>query len=243
MSVQLIVLAAAGAAALAAALGVLPLTGDREVEESWLAWANALAGGLMLGTAFTLGVIDGVQALPTALGALAGLLFVAGTHRATGTEGMELVRLDAADPAYGYRVAIVQTLHSGAEGVAIGAAVAASVPFGLFTAATMAVHNVPEVTVLAAVQRSRGVSLSTAALAGVATNVPQVFTALATWAVIDAAPGVLPWALGLATGMLIYLVLVELLPESYREAGPTSIAVVTSVSMSVVALLMGWVIR
>lgn len=207
-----------------------------------LGWANALAAGLMLGVAFALGVVEGVEAVPTAIGALGGLLLVAGTHRAVGADRLDLNRLDDAPSAYGYQVALVQTLHAGAEGVAIGAAMAAGVPFGLFTAATMAVHNVPEATVLAAVQRARGLRLRTAAPLAVAVNLPQALVGVATWAVVEAAPATLPWALGLAAGMLINLVMVELLPESYREAGHTSIAVVTSVAMSAVALLTGWIV-
>ena len=221
---------------------MVPLRGGRDVATRRLGWANALAAGLMLGVAFTLGVVPEVEAVSTGLGALAGLLLVAGTRRATGTESLDLNRLDEEAPAYGYQVALVQSIHAAAEGVAIGAAVAASLPFGLFTAATMAVHNVPEATVLATVQRARGVRLRTAALIVVGVNLPQAFLAVASWAVIHAAPAVLPWALGLAAGMLIHLVMVELLPESYREAGHTSIAVVTSVAMSAVALLMGWVV-
>lgn len=196
----------------------------------------------MLGTAFTLGVVEGVQAGPAAAGALAGLLLVAAVHRAVDLERLETDRLDGADPAHGYRVGLVQAFHAAAEGVAIGAAAAASVPFGLFTAATMAVHNVPEGTLLAAAQRARGLRLGPAALAGAAVNLPQPFLAVTTWAVVEAAPAALPWALGLAAGMLIQLLLVELLPDSYRQAGHLSIAVVTSVSMSAVALLMGWVV-
>jgi zinc transporter ZupT len=63
---------------------------------------------------------------------------------------------------------------------------------------------------------------------------------VATFAVVAAAPATLSWVLGLATGMLANLVLVELLPESYRQAGHTSIAVVASAALAVVALLTGW---
>ena len=52
-------------------------------------------------------------------------------------------------------------------------------------------------------------------------------------------PVVLPWALGFAVGALTYLVLVELLPESYRQAGHTSIALVALVAMGIVVLLRG----
>lgn len=242
MPVALIALLGGGAAALSASLGVLPLASRRQMGESWLGWANALAAGLMLGTAFTLGVAEGVESLPGAAGAMAGLGLVAWIHRVTGVEGTGSDGPSGGDPARGYRVAVVQTFHAAAEGVAIGAGLAVSVPFGLFTAATMAVHNIPEATVLATVLRDRGVTLRGAALAAVATDTPQPFLAVATWAVIDALPGVLPWALGLAVGMLIYLVMVELMPDSYREAGHASIAVVTSVAMSAVALLAGWVV-
>jgi len=238
----LITLAAAGGAALLAGVGVIPLLRGGRVGDAGIGGATALAGGMMLGTAFALGAVEGVEAVPTAAGAALGISFIAWTHAATGTEDLDLSRLDDPSPVYRYRVALVQALHAGSEGVAIGAAMAVSVPFGLFTAATMAVHNVPEATVLAAVQRSHGVGLPAAALSGVATNVPQVFMAVATLAVVTAAPGVLPWILGFATGALVNLVLVELLPESYRKLGHTSIALVTSVSMAMVVLLKGWVI-
>lgn len=241
MQPAILTLFASSTAAAASALGVLPLLGRRRVPMSWIGWANAVAGGMMFGTAFALGAVQGEEALPAAGGALLGILFIAWTHVATGTEELELNRLDATNPDYGYRVALVQTLHAGSEGIAIGAAMAVDLPFGLFTAATMAVHNIPEVTVLAAVHRARGVHLPRSALIGVATNVPQVFVAVATYAVVSAAPGTLSWALGLATGMLANLVLLELLPESYRQAGHTSIAVVASAALAMVALLTGWI--
>jgi zinc transporter ZupT len=43
--------------------------------------------------------------------------------------------------------------------------------------------------------------------------------------------------LGFAAGALVYLVMAELLPECYRQAGPTSIALVTIVAMGIVVLL------
>lgn len=242
MSPVLITLAAAGGAVAVSALGVLPLVGDGHVGEEGIGGATALAGGMMLGTAFALGAVEPVDPVPTAVGAALGILFIAWTHAATGTEDLDLSRLDEPSPAYGYRVALVQTLHSGSEGVAIGAAMAVSVPFGVFTALTMAVHNVPEATVLAAVQRSHGVRLPAAALSGVATNVPQLFMAVATLSVAEAAPAALPWILGFGTGALVNLVLVELLPESYRKVGHASIALTTSVSMAMVVLLKSWVI-
>ena len=78
-----------------------------------------------------------------------------------------------------------------------------------------------------------------AAALAVATNLNQVLVAVVTFAVVGAAPFLLPWALGFAVGALVQLVLVELLPESYRVAGYTSIAVVASIAMGMVVLLEG----
>jgi zinc transporter ZupT len=192
----------------------------------------------MLGVAYAL-LVGGQARVPLsgALGALLGILFVNRTHAASGTSNLDLNRLDETSPDYGYKVLLVNAVHSAAEGVAIGAAMAVNLSFGVFTALAIAVHNVPEGTVLAAILTSRGVRLRDAAGLAVATNVSQVLLAIVTFALIAAAPGLMPWALGFAVGSLVYLVLAELLPECYREAGSTSIALVTLVAMGMVALL------
>ena len=71
-------------------------------------------------------------------------------------------------------------------------------------------------------------------------NVPQVLMAVVAVALIQAAPSLLlQWALGFAFGALVYLVLAEHLPESYRKAGHTTIALVTIVAMGIVVLIGG----
>ncbi len=123
--------------------------------------------------------------------------------------------------------------------MAIGAASAVNPSFGVYMAVAIAVHNIPEGTVLSRVLTSRGVGFSQAAGLSVTTNVSQVLLAVATFAIVSAAPGLLPWALGFAVGGLIYLVMAELLPECYEQAGHTSIALVTIVAMGMVILLSG----
>ncbi|MEW6322707.1 MAG: ZIP family metal transporter [Acidobacteriota bacterium] len=240
MHPTLAVLTWSSLAALAAVLGVLPAALDVRLRLAWLGWSNALAAGLMLGAAYALmaaGLGDHVVA--GGAGALGGVLFVHATHALTGTADLDLNRLDATDPAYGYQVILVDTLHAAHEGVAIGAAMAVSLPFGILVAMAFAVHNIPEAAILTSVLRARGMSLVKTALLAVATNVNQVLLAVATFAVTAAAPAALPWAVGFAVGALVHLVMVELMPESYREAGTVSIALVTVAAMGSVVLLVG----
>ena len=238
MNPTLTVLLYSSVAAAAAALGAIPLRRRAGLPLSWIGWSNALAAGLMLGAAFMLTQENADQAsLPLAGGALLGILFTHWTHVVTGTSELDLNRLDDVDPTYGYRVMMTGTLHSASEGIAIGVAMFIDIAFGISMAVAIAVHNVPEAAIQSAVMRSRGVSPRDAAGLAVAANLSQVLLAVVTFAVVNAAPAVLPWVLGFAVGALINLVLVELLPESYKQAGTTSIALVTFVAMSMVALV------
>ena len=214
--------------------------GRDQVPAAWIGWANAIAGGLMLGSAHALsGAGVEIGPLSAALGALVGVVFTYGTHRASGTEDLDLNRLSDTDSTYGAKILLTSFLHSASEGVAIGVAMVIHLPFGIFMALAIAVHNIPEATILCAVLRGRGVGLGTATGLAVAMDTGQVLLAVTVFAVLSAAPGAIPLVIGFAVGTLVYLVLVELLPESYREAGPTTIAVLTSVTMGVLILLRG----
>ncbi len=195
----------------------------------------------MLGAAYMLTQADaGLSSLLVAAGAVLGIAFTYWTHRATGTADLDLNRQAEAEATYPYKVFLTSALHSASEGVAIGVAMYVNIGFGIFVALAIAVHNIPEAAILAAVLRSR-LPIGKSAGIAVASNVSQILLATAIFAVVSAAPGILPWALGFALGALINLVVIELLPESYRQMGTTSIALVTLAAMGMVALLR-WII-
>lgn len=240
MEQTLTVLVYSSVAAGVAGLGAIPLLFRGRLPPPWMGWANGLAAGLMLGAAYAL-MVAGLGAAPArgAAGAVLGIGFVVATHAASGTGDLDLNRLRETAPAYGYQVLLVNTLHAACEGVAIGGAMAVSLSFGGFVALAIAVHNVPEATVLSAILTGRGLRLREAAGLAVAANVNQVLLAIVTFAIIGAAPAMLPWALGFAVGSLVYLVMAELLPECYRQAGRRSIALVTVVALGLVVWLSG----
>lgn len=236
------VLLASSLAAFSASLGVLPHALPGRLAEPVLGWGNALASGLMLGVAYSLTTVQAdAEVLRGAAGAVVGLAAVRLTHAFTGVEDLDLNKLDELDPAYGYQVFLVGTFHAAYEGIAIGVAMLASLPFGIAMAVALAVHNIPEAMVFTTILRQRGVRLLHAAVLAVATNLNQVLLAVVTYSVLAALPAFRPGVLGFAVGSLLYLVLDELLPESYRQAGHTSIAVVTLVAMGMVVALGGGV--
>lgn len=217
--------------------------GRRPLPTAWIGWANALAAGMMFGAAYSLAEAGlAGPPLPAAIGAAVGATFISWIHGAVGTAAPSLARAQRDDPTHGYRVVLIHTLHSACEGVAIGVAMVVDLRFGIFLALAIAVHNIPEATVLCAALTGRGVRLAEAGGLAVAADLSQVLLAVAAFAVVSAAPAALPWVLGFAVGALVDLVLVELLPESYHEAGQTSIALVASVAMGIVVLLEGVVL-
>ncbi len=234
------VLGVSGLTALAAIVGPLPLALGRPPSRSVIGWANALAGGLMIGVAYAL-LTEGLGGALIAggLGALLGIFFVRTTHALVGTGELDVDGPDSAGPGGGYKAIVVDSLHAADEGVAIGVAMAVAVPLGVAMAATLAVHNVPEAMLLSTVLTRRGLSVPRAAGVAVAVNLNQVLLAVATFAVLGAVPAGLPWVAGFAVGALMYRSLVELLPESYHQAGETSIAMVTLLAMGIVVLLVG----
>jgi len=195
----------------------------------------------MIGVAYTLltaGV--SVSLIPEGIGALLGIGFVRWSHWVAGTGELDVDQAEAAGPDGSYKAILVEALHAADEGIAIGAAMAVSLPVGVAMATTLAVHNIPEAMVLSTVLTHRGSSVAYAAVASVAVNVNQVLLAVVSFVVVQTFPATLPVVAGFAVGALIYRTLVELLPESYDQAGETSIALVTLLAMGVVVLLGGF---
>ncbi|NKB89617.1 MAG: hypothetical protein GKS06_15480 [Acidobacteria bacterium] len=235
----MMVVLAASAAAGATALGILPLRSGRPASR-WMAWSSALAGGLMIAASFAL--VESVPrstTLQMALGAVAGIGVLHLARVAIGARDIRLHQLDAVTDTYGRNVLRVGMIHAAAEGAAIGAAMAQDIAFGVFVAVALALHNVPEGTLLGAVLQARGASLQRAAVLGVAANSGQVILALGTYLALLRWPAGLALLLGFAAGALVYLVLVDLLPDAYEGAGAKSIALTVVLALWTFGLLHG----
>ncbi len=227
-------------AAATAALGAVPLTLRRSLPRPWLGWANAIASGLMLGASYVL--TEAALAWPplaTAAGAVAGILLVVKLHRWIGTADLErnLTRTQAT--GYSRKIFLATLVHAAAEGLALGVALTLDLRLGVLMALALAVHNVAEGATLCAVLAGHGVRLPRAAGLAVVADLPTVPAALGALAAIQLWPALAPWLLGLSIGALIYLVMVDLLPEAYRQAGHVPIAVLVSITLGAIILLEG----
>ncbi len=227
-------------AALLTALGALPFAQRHHHRPRLVGLSNAAASGLMLGAAHLL-MVTGLArgALLALLGAATGVAYTALSQWYAGTEDLEaaaVIRGDESDDL-GYKLLLQRTLHSASEGIAIGIAMVVELRLGIFVALALAIHNVAEGVGLSEVLRERGMSLrQTAALCVVSKSTQPLF-ALATWALEPVLSHLLPGALGLAGGSLAFLVLTEVLPDSYEKTGRTAIASMATLTAGVVVLL------
>src|SRR4029077_11119883 len=80
----------------------------------------------------------------TAVGAVAGALFVALAYHVADRQELHLGTLRGADARKALLVIGVMTAHSAAEGIGIGAAFGDTATFGLLIATAIAIQNVPE---------------------------------------------------------------------------------------------------
>lgn len=244
-------LLSASLAAVAAAAGGAWVGAQRPATASSLAgWASALAAGVMLGVGYAL-MAPAVQRADVAatVGAALGTLVSHVLRERTTADPVAAAAMAPEAAAWPRPRAALRAsaLHAAAEGVAVGAALAAGGAFGLALAWTVVAHNAAEGLALGALlarepaddggepARAPAAAARAAALA----RTSQVVLAGATFALLGARGDLLPWALGAGFGALFYLVLAELLPAAYAVAGRTGIAVIVTLAAGLVALLGG----
>jgi len=81
-----------------------------------------------------------------------------------------------------------------------------------------------------------GVSILGCALWSVFSSLPQPLMAVPAFLLVDRVQAALPYGLGFAAGAMVYMVLIELLPEAYDAAERRSIAVLAGLTTVVMLL-------
>lgn len=223
--------------ALATGLGALPFAFLREVSARTIAWTQAIASGLMLGASFGL-ILEGTAygTAQTIAGGVLGVVFILAGQRVLSGREVEFGDISGAGARQMLLILVVMTLHSFAEGVAVGVAFGGGAKLATLITLAIAVHNVPEGLAISAVMRPRGTSVAACAGWSVFSSLPQPLMAVPAFLFVDSFRAVLPYGLGFAAGAMVLMVFLELLPEAYEEASGTSVALWVSVTLGAMIL-------
>jgi len=232
----------AAVTAVATGFGALPFLVVRNMSDRVQALATAVAAGAMLGASFGLIMegfsANGVRAADavgggawrTMLGASAGVVVITLMRRFLPSgDGVGVAELRGADARRAVVVIAVMTMHSAAEGVGVGVAFGDTVEFGLFITAAIAIHNIPEGLAISAVMVPSGTPVWKAALWSVFSSVAQPLLALPAFLFVEAFSWWLPVGLGFAAGAMFWMVIAELLPESFEDASPNAASLAAGV--------------
>jgi zinc transporter ZupT len=222
--------------ALATGLGALPFFFVRGLSARAVAQANAVASGLMLGASFGL-VAEGTGfgAWQTLVGGVVGVGFILVTARILRSHDIGFGHVRGIGARRMLLLMVVMTVHSFAEGVAVGVSFGGGMALALAIVVAIAVHNIPEGLAISAVLRPQGMSVAQCAWWSVVSSLPQPIMAVPAFLLVDAFRRILPYGIGFAAGAMVFMVFEELLPEAYGQEQRAGVAV--TVTITLVAML------
>ena len=214
--------------ALATGLGALPVIFIRSTELRWRGIAAATASGMMLSASvFALAdeALSRGAALDVIIGMLAGALFFSWTAKLIDKKGWTIGGLSEKGSRQTLLLLLTLFVHSIPEGAAIGVGYATGeIKFGWLLAVAIAVHNIPEGTAVSLPLKANGASLGKCIWYSILTSMPQPIVAVPAFLLVSVFQPLLPASLGFAGGAMIFLVIQELLPESFEHSSPTEAA-------------------
>jgi ZIP family zinc transporter len=222
-------------AALATALGTLPVLFSQKLPERLQDTLFGFGAGVMLAaSAFSL-IIPGLEAAKNvgvfgggnwAAGGVIGSAILLGgivlmlmdrvlphEHFIKGREGQAARQLRRT-----WLFVFAIALHNVPEGLAIGVGYAANNGLRADALATgIAIQDVPEGLVVAVALLAAGYSRMFAVLIGMASGLVEPLGAVLGAAVVGHSAMLLPWGLGFAAGAMLFVISHEIIPESHRK--------------------------
>jgi zinc transporter ZupT len=214
--------------ALATGVGALPVIFLKDTHPRWRGIASATASGMMLSASVfaladeALGRGDAVEVVA---GMLAGALFFSWTAKVIDARGWTFHGLSQKSSKRTLLLLLTLFVHSIPEGAAIGVGYATGeIRFGWLLAVAIAVHNIPEGTAVSLPLRANGASIGLCVWYSILTSLPQPVVAVPAFLLVSLFQPLLPASLGFAGGAMIFLVVQELLPESFANSSPTEAA-------------------
>ena len=234
-------LAAGLIASFACGLGALPVLIRGLDVKQHIGIGYAFSGGLMFAAsvynlllpAFTVGSDSAMRLVPvlqTLVGMFAGCACLWAVHRLLTPQRLRSGWLRPVGGRVEVLVFIAMTLHSIPEGIAVGVGFGSEghaetfSGLGWVIAIAISIHNMPEGLAVALPMRAAGASFGKCFWMAFLTSLPQPLAAVPACLLVSYfEPLVLP-SLGFAAGAMMYLVVVELIPDALEKQSATQIA-------------------
>ena len=225
-------------ACLACGLGALPLLIRKLDPAKHTGMGFAFAGGLMFSASVFNLILPGLQMDMSALsfsrvslvvlGILLGAAFMWFTNRFLSNEESHEGQWEKWGGRTGLLIFIAMCIHSIPEGVAVGVGYASgevhNTRLGSSIALAIALHNIPEGLAVSIPLRSAGASINRCFWAAVLTSLPQPIAAVPACILAWFFQPLMPLLMSFAAGAMIFLVLLEMIPEALDTEKPIVIA-------------------
>jgi zinc transporter, ZIP family len=245
MSNIIVVLIYSSITAVATGLGVIPLYFTKNISASRMSLASALASGLLLAAAFDL-INEGTKrnAVLTLVGVVAGVALISISRKFLDNRKTPNVGdLAKADLLKAIVIIGVMTIHSFAEGIAVGLSFGGDdLSFGSMISLVIGLHNVPEGLAIGLVLIPKGVKIWKAGFWSIFSSLPQPLMAVPAFLLVMVFKPILPFGLGLAAGAMIWMIGSEVLPEACHKTSPGNIGIALTIGivfMMAIKLLIG----
>lgn len=216
--------------ALATGLGAIPVALIRNSSKIMRAFFGAVAAGMMISASVFSLAQEGISLKterPSApyeviLGLMLGAAFFWFVDKKVSSYASFKTGTQKKLSKRGIMIFIAMFIHSFPEGIAIGVGFATGdFNFGLLIAIAISVHNIPEGIAISLPLKAEGASFVKCFNLSVLSSIPQPIAAVPAALAVWFFKPLLATALGFAGGAMIYLVVLELIPESLEEGGRT----------------------
>jgi len=225
-------------ASFACGLGALPLAIKGIDLQKHTGIAYSAAGGLMFAASVYNLILPGLtlssthiklaDALPVVLGIVLGAVFLSQADHYLSPERLEQTNWKRFGNKAQLLIFVAMSVHSIPEGVAVGVGYSSEAVYsnnlGHYIALAIALHNIPEGLAVAVPMRAAGASIWKCFWAAFLTSLPQPIAAVPAAYVSWLFQPLMPVLMGFAAGAMIFLVILELIPEALHTSSPIRVA-------------------
>jgi len=238
-------------ASFACGVGALPLAFKGIDFRKQTGVAYSAAGGLMFAASVYNLILPGLtmqsssihlaNALPVVFGILLGAGFLSQVDHYLSPERLEQDNWKRFGNKAQLLIFIAMAVHSIPEGVAVGVGYSSEAVYsnnlGDYIALAIALHNIPEGLAVAVPLRAAGASIWRCFWAAFLTSLPQPIAAMPAAYVSWLFQPIMPILMGFAAGAMIFLVILELIPEALHTSSPIRVAWAFSIGFCAMILI------